>query len=132
MGVTPGGTALLDHQLFLPESWCEDTRAGRDRREKVHIPETVTFQTKPEIAAGLIRRTAALGIVTLDWITADEAYGRTGAFLDEMDGLEQRYKALASMESPYARATRRLRPEYCIQSAAERLGSGECVSPHFG
>src|SRR5215211_7432126 len=23
VGVTPAGTALLDHQLFLPESWCE-------------------------------------------------------------------------------------------------------------
>ena len=25
VGVTPGGSALLDHQLYLPESWCEDT-----------------------------------------------------------------------------------------------------------
>jgi hypothetical protein len=23
--VTPGGSALLDHQLFLPESWCAET-----------------------------------------------------------------------------------------------------------
>src|SRR6266540_330159 len=59
VGVTPGGSALLDHQLYLPESWCEAGRAAAERREKVHIPETVTFQTKPQIAAGLIRRTAA-------------------------------------------------------------------------
>ena len=25
VGVTPGGVALLDHQLYLPDSWCEDT-----------------------------------------------------------------------------------------------------------
>jgi SRSO17 transposase len=31
--------------------------------------------------------------VTLDWVTADEAYGRDGAFLDEMDVLGQRYVA---------------------------------------
>ena len=55
VGVTPGGSAMLDHQIYLPESWCEDTEACRKRREKVQIPETVAFQTKPQIAAGLIR-----------------------------------------------------------------------------
>lgn len=91
VGVAPGGSALLGHGLYLPESWCEDTPAGRRRRDKVHIPETVGFATKPQIAAGLIRQTAALGIVALDWITADEGYGRDGGFLDELELLESRY-----------------------------------------
>jgi SRSO17 transposase len=85
------GSALLDHQLYLPESWCEETQACRDRREKVHIPEAVTFQTKPQIAARLVRQAAALGVVALDWITADEEYGRNGEFLDELEALEHRY-----------------------------------------
>jgi len=91
VGVTPGGTALLEHQLFLPESWCEDSPAAHERRDKVHIPETVGFQTKPQIAAGLIRQVAVTGIVTLDWITADEEYGRHGDFLDELETLGQHY-----------------------------------------
>jgi len=91
VGVTPGGSALLDHQLYLPESWCEATKACRDRREKVHIPKTATFQTKPQIAAGLIRQTVVLETVALDWITADEEYGRNGEFLDEVEGLGLRY-----------------------------------------
>jgi len=91
VGVAPGGSALLDHQLYLPESWCEETEACRDRREKVHIPEAVSFRTKPQIAAGLIRQTVALDLVRLDWITADEEYGRSGAFLDEVEQLELRY-----------------------------------------
>jgi SRSO17 transposase len=91
VGVTPGGSVLLDHQLYLPESWCEPTKACKDRREKVHIPETVVFQTKPQIAAGLIRQTAVLGVVNLDWVTADELYGRNGDFLDELELLGQRY-----------------------------------------
>src|SRR5438270_1436062 len=91
VGVTPGGMALLDHQLYLPESWCEDTPSGQERRDKVHIPETVSFQTKPAIAAGLIRMTVVLGIVCLVWITADEEYGRNGDFLDELEALEKRY-----------------------------------------
>src|SRR5512132_4387747 len=76
VGVTPGGSALLDHQLYLPENWCEVGKAAADRREKVHIPETVAFGTKLQIAAGLIRAVAVLGTVVLDWIVADEEYGR--------------------------------------------------------
>jgi SRSO17 transposase len=91
VGVTPGGAAMLDHQLYLPESWCEATQACRDRRDKVHIPKTVAFETKPQIAAGLIRQTMALDVVPLDWITADEEYGRNGEFLDEVEQLGLRY-----------------------------------------
>ena len=91
VGVTPGGSALLDHQPYLPEDWCEPTKACRARREKVHIPKSVGFQTRPQIAAGLIRQTLALGVVSLDWITADEAYGQNGELLDEVERLELRY-----------------------------------------
>ena len=91
VGVTPGGAALLDHRLYLPESWCAAGQAAAERRQKVHIPETVAFETKPQIAAGLIRQTVALGVVPLDWITADEAYGTNGGFLDEVEHLELRY-----------------------------------------
>jgi SRSO17 transposase len=90
VGVTPGGTALLDHRLYLPEPWCEDSEAAHQRRDRAHIPEGIVFRTKPQIAAGLIRQTAALGIVTLDWITADEEYGRNGEFLDELETLGHR------------------------------------------
>ncbi len=91
VGVTPDGAALLDHQLSLPESWCQAGQAAAERRQKVHIPETVAFRTKPQIAAGLIRQTVALGVVTLDGITADEEYGTNGGSLDEMEQLELRY-----------------------------------------
>lgn len=91
VGVTPGGAALLDHRLYLPEGWCEATRACRDRREKAHIPEAIGFRTKPEIAAGLVRQAVASDVVRLDWVTADEEYGRNGDFLDEVERLGLRY-----------------------------------------
>jgi SRSO17 transposase len=115
VGVTPGGAALLDHQLDLPESWCEDSRACAERREKVHIPETVAFGTKPQIAAGLIRQTAALDIVTLDWITADEAYGMNGGFLDEVERLELRYVV-----------------EVPVTTTVWTADPASCVPPHGG
>jgi SRSO17 transposase len=91
VGVTPAGSALLDHQLFLPESWCEPTREAQDRRDRAHIPEDVTFRTKPRIAAELVRNVAVLGQVELDWVVADSEYGRAGHLLDELELLEQKY-----------------------------------------
>jgi len=92
IGVAPQGVALLDHQLDLPQSWYEGATAA-GRRDQAHIPEDIPFWTKPQIAAALIRNVAVLGIVALDWVVTDEAYGRDGGFLDEMDHLEQRYVA---------------------------------------
>jgi SRSO17 transposase len=91
VGVTPAGQALLDHRLFLPESWCAATHEAKDRREAAHIPEDVTFRTKPQIAAELIRGVAVLGQVELDWVVGDSEYGRAGHLLDELELLEQRY-----------------------------------------
>jgi SRSO17 transposase len=91
VGVTPAGSALLDHQLFLPESWCEPTRAAEGRRARAHIPEGLGHRTKPRIAAELVRGVAVLGTVELDWVVADEEYGRAGHLLDELEELGQRY-----------------------------------------
>src|SRR5512147_2704544 len=91
VGVTPGGSAMLDHQLYLPESWCAVTPEARDRRARAHIPEDVPFRTKPQIAAELVRNLVVMDTVELDWIVADEEYGRAGHFLDELEALEQRY-----------------------------------------
>ena len=34
IGVAPEGTALLDHRLYLPESWCAETEEGRRSRPR--------------------------------------------------------------------------------------------------
>ena len=128
VGVTPGGSVMLDHQLYLPESWCEDTKEGRERRAKVHIPETVTFQTKPRIAANLIRLTAVLGIVVLDWVTADEAYGRNGEFLDECDALGQHYVVEVPVTTTvWTEDPASCVPEYSGQGRVPTLPSRESV-----
>jgi SRSO17 transposase len=91
VGVTPAGAALLDHRLYLPQPWCEDTPGARARREKAHIPEEVAFRSKARIAAELVRGVAVLGQTHLDWVVADEEYGKAGHFHEAMDELEQRY-----------------------------------------
>src|SRR4051794_22619282 len=91
IAVAPAGSALIDHQLFLPESWCAATSEASDRRDRAHIPEDVAFRTKPRIAAELVRSVAGLGQVELDWVVADDEYGRAGHLLDELELLGQRY-----------------------------------------
>ena len=86
-GVTPAGVSALDAQLFLTEEWIAD----HQRRQKTGVPREVRFQTKPQIAAEMIRRTLAAGKVRFDWIIADELYGDSGAFLDALEGMHQRY-----------------------------------------
>jgi SRSO17 transposase len=86
-GVTPGGTALLDGQLFLTKEWAGDKK----RRKKTRVPKGVKFQSKPQIAAALLRRTLATGKVQFDWITADELYGSNGDFLDALEEMRLRY-----------------------------------------
>src|SRR5207248_814802 len=44
--VTARGHGLIDRELYLPEEWCADPA----RRLAAHIPETVSFRTKPELA----------------------------------------------------------------------------------
>jgi hypothetical protein len=51
----------------------------------------VRFQTEPQIAVELVRRTQAPGRVHFDWVTADETYGRNGAFLDDLEAIHQQY-----------------------------------------
>ncbi len=90
IGVTPAGRALLDHRLYLHGSWYEGDAAVQ-RCAKVHVPEDLPFQTKHQIAAELVGNVAVLGVVHLDWVTADEDYGKNGELLDELERLGQHY-----------------------------------------
>ncbi len=66
--VTEHGHALIDRELYLPEDWCSDL----PRRQAAHIPDTVGFQTKLELAQRMIQRAQAAG-VPIRWIVADTA-----------------------------------------------------------
>ena len=52
--VSTKGTVPLGFRLYVPEDWCQDPV----RRREAKIPESVEFQTKPALGAGLIARAA--------------------------------------------------------------------------
>jgi len=87
VGVTPAGSALLEHQVYLPKIWAADVA----RRRQAGVPKAIEFQTKPQLASALLRRVQAHGLVKFDWVIADEFYGHNGAFLDDLEERQQRY-----------------------------------------
>jgi len=70
--VTVLGHALIDRELYLPQDWCADAV----RRQAAHIPETITFQTKPELAQRMLARALSAG-VPIGWVVADSVYGHS-------------------------------------------------------
>jgi SRSO17 transposase len=65
------GHALIDRELYLPQSWAEDP----ERCRAAGIPDDVEFATKPRQAQAMIAGAIAAG-VPFAWLTADETYGQ--------------------------------------------------------
>jgi SRSO17 transposase len=77
------GYALLDNQLFLPESWFDADHA--ERRAKCRVPKAVTFQSKAELAAAMLGAIQDEGQLPFRYIVADSIYGNSPIFLAAMD-----------------------------------------------
>jgi SRSO17 transposase len=64
------GHALIDRRLYLPQAWAKNL----ERRRVAKVPDSVAFQTKPEIAREMIARALDAG-VPCAWVLGDEVYG---------------------------------------------------------
>lgn len=60
----------IAYRLYLPKEWADDPA----RRTKAHVPEAVTFKTKPQIALEQLRA-AQLAGVPVGAVLMDPAYG---------------------------------------------------------
>lgn len=65
----------IDFELYLPTIWTDDAV----KRAKARIPATVQFQTKIDLALGMIERAAQEGFPG-EILLADSAYGESHAF----------------------------------------------------
>ena len=74
------------YRLYLPQSWIED----RKRRKKTGVPDSIQFQTKPEIALDQIRRARERGIPQ-GVVLADAGYGTDTGFRAELTKLQMAY-----------------------------------------
>jgi SRSO17 transposase len=78
--------ALLDSELYLPESW----EADRERCREADIPDDVHYRSKWDIALELLARTER-NAWRFDWLTFDEWYGGKPGFLRTLDVAGMRY-----------------------------------------
>lgn len=79
-------SAPVGGRLYLPEIWAKDW----PRREKVGVPSTVRFQTKPEIAGDLIEAALADGLSAAP-ILGDAVYGNAAELRRRIRGLGLEY-----------------------------------------
>jgi SRSO17 transposase len=67
----PAGHAVISARLYVPQGWADDDQ----RRRAAGIRHDLTFKTKPQLAAEMIRQAVAEGRCP-PWVTSDEVYGR--------------------------------------------------------
>ena len=73
----------VDFEIYLPECWANDP----ERRAEAKIPESVQFQTKPQLALVMIDR-AIHDDLPRGVVLADSAYGDSSDFRHELRARE--------------------------------------------
>src|SRR6188474_2080730 len=76
------------YRLYLSEDWAKD----RARRHKAKVPETIAFQTKPQIALEQIKAARAAGLPE-GVVLMDAGYGNDTELRTQLTALGLRYAA---------------------------------------
>ncbi len=123
--VSQRGRALLDRELYLPKSWTDD----RQRCDKVGVPETVGFRTKPELARSMLQRALAEG-VPARWTVGDSVYGDKGGVREWLEAQPTGYVLGTSVNDAHVPIGLSFRPLRDViadlpESNWQRLSAGE-------
>jgi len=112
-------------RLYLPEAWAGDFA----RRDTVHVPLDIRFQTKPAIALEQIRQAQAAGVAA-GVVLGDEVYGGNPTFRQGVTALGLPYavavpattRVCPPRDGRRARRWRRhAKPVLTVRDAAGRL-----------
>src|SRR5262249_5647452 len=89
------GHVLLDRELSLPKSWTDN----QERCREAHVPVSVTFATKPELAAQMLWRTLDAGL-PIAWGTGDTMYGSAQSLRAGLEARKQAYALAVACKGP--------------------------------
>jgi SRSO17 transposase len=84
---------LVDRALYLPKEWAEDAA----RRQAAHVPDSVAFATKPQLARQLIGRVLEAGLPCA-WVVADSVYGTDSRLRSWLETRHQPYVLAVSSQ----------------------------------
>jgi SRSO17 transposase len=73
------GYALVDKRLFMPEPWF--TEAYTRRRTQCQASDDGGFQTKPQLAAAMLRALRDEGVLPFKYVVADCLYSNSPEFI---------------------------------------------------
>jgi hypothetical protein len=59
----------VDKRLFLPAEWFSD--ADATRRTTCHVPQALTFQRNPQLAAAMLHALRQAGLLPCKSVVAD-------------------------------------------------------------
>jgi SRSO17 transposase len=94
-------------RLYLPQDWAADC----GRRRKAHVPDYITFKTKPEIALEQLRFACAAGLPR-GVVLLDAGYGNNSDLRAEITALDLTYVAgILSTTTVWRPGTAPLRPK---------------------
>jgi SRSO17 transposase len=113
--VSGEGRALIDRELYLPESWTAD----RERCREAGIGEEVDFATKPELARRMLERARDTGAL-FGWFTADEAYGDNPGLRAYLEDQDINYVMAISCDQRFSTPTGRVRADALARMAPKR------------
>jgi SRSO17 transposase len=115
--VSPRGRALIDRELYLPQSWTDNP----DRCAEAGIENNVEFATKPQLAWRMLERLiAAHGRQAVPWFTADEAYGDNPGLRSWLDEQDINYVMAVSCDARFTTPTGPVRADELAAAAPKR------------
>src|SRR5260370_3214842 len=80
------GHTVVDREVYLPKSWTND----QERCREAHVPASVTFATKPELAWCMLERTLEADL-PVAWVTGDTVYGSAQSLRAGLEARKQAY-----------------------------------------
>jgi SRSO17 transposase len=78
----------IAYRLYLPRIWADD----KARRKKAHVPDSIRFKTKPQIALEQIRAALLAGVAP-GVVLVDAGYGNDSSFRQAITALGLTYVA---------------------------------------
>jgi SRSO17 transposase len=124
----PRGQALIDRELYLPQSWTSDP----GRCAAAGIPDGTVFATKPALARRMLARTLDAGAAAA-WVTGDEVYGADPGLRADLEQRQMSYVLAVACHHRVTAGTRQRADTLAARlprSAWQRYSAGAGAKGH--